>query len=142
MRTRAAPRARGFGVEGLLLAAALTLLAVPWLLEARAALEWTRHHSGRGATAARPGPHLREAGRWAARAIDLSAPLPTAATAAGLALGLASAVGERDQPAALALCTELRGALERVRASPGRGLGLATALAGARRCEDERAEGR
>ncbi len=114
------------------LVAALAL--APRLFEGLSALSWTRYHVTQAAVAPRPGEHARQAGHWAALALDALAPLPPGAEAARLALGLGPSIEVRDRPAALTLYTEVRAELERLRASRFRGLGLAdlAAEAGAR----------
>jgi hypothetical protein len=112
------------------------LLLAPRLLEARTALLWTSWHAARGRTGTRPGEHVRQAGHWAARAIEASAPLPWAADAASLALGLGQAAEEKERMAALVAYTEVRAALDRVRSTRWRGLGLGTLAIEARRLEE------
>lgn len=103
----------------------LAVLAfAPRLLEGRTALAWTRYHAARGASASRPGEHLRQAGHWATQALDATAPLPMAAEAARLALTLGRSAEARDRTAALTLYTQVRASVERLRRSRWRGLGL------------------
>jgi len=110
--------------EALLVLVVLGLALGPRVLEGRTALAWTRYHVEQGQAARRPGEHARQAGHWAAAAVDAAAPLPLAGEAARRALELGRAVEARDRAAALTLYTQVRAALERVRASRWRGLGL------------------
>ena len=119
----------GFSTRSLLVEAVLALLLVALLLaaqilEGRAALAWTRYHAEQAPLAHRPGEHTRQAGHWAAQAVESLAPLPQGAEAARLALALGRVIEARDHAAALTLYTQVRAALERVRASRWRGLGL------------------
>jgi len=114
----------GAVVDALLLVLLGALALSPRLIEGRTALVWTRHHAARGAAATRPGEHLRQGGQWAVRALEAAAPLPFAAEAAWVALGLGQAAEARDGAAALTLYTEVRASVERLRGSRWRGLGL------------------
>jgi hypothetical protein len=108
----------------------------PRLMDGYAALQWVRYHAARGAAAEDAPAHLRGAARHASHALERIAPLPWASEAAGLALDLGRRLeGRRHDQAALALYTEVRGALGRSRASAWRGLGLAGLAAEAERLE-------
>jgi hypothetical protein len=134
------PRARGavgLAAEVLLVLLVIGLGVAPRLIGGRSALEWTRHHAARGAVERQPGADLRGAGRWAARTIELLAPLPPAGEAARLALALGDSAGARDPQATLALCVEVRGAIDRVGATAWRDLTLRDERETARRCESE-----
>jgi hypothetical protein len=136
----------GFSTRSLLVEAVLAcliagLLIAPQVLEGRTALAWTRYHAAQAPLARRPGEHTRQAGHWAAQAVELLAPLPQGAEAARLALGLGQAIEPRDHTAALTLYTQVRAALERVRASRGRGLGLGGLAAEAGRLAEAAREG-
>ena len=124
---------RSLLVEAFLLLLLLVLALGPRLLEGRTALAWTRYHAAQAAAAKRPGVHVREAAHWATQALESLAPLPDAAEAARVALSLGPAVEARDRAAALTLYTEVRAALERLRASGWRGWGLAGLAAEAAR---------
>ncbi len=121
---RAGFSARSLRIEALLALLIVTLLLATQILEGRAALAWTRYHAEQAPLARRPGEHTRQAGYWAAQAVELLAPLPEGADAARLALGLGQSIEPRDHAAALPLYTQVRAALERVRGSRWRGLGL------------------
>jgi len=121
---RAGFRARSLLVEAVLGLLVVALVLAPRILEGRAALAWTRYHAAQAPLARHPGQHTRQAGYWAAQAVELLAPLPEGAEAARLALGLGQVIEARDHAAALTLYTQVRAALERVRASRWRGLGL------------------
>ncbi len=142
MPFRPAPRARDWlllvrrALAGLFVLLVLGLLLAPRVLEGRAALLWTTWHAARATGAARPAEHVRLAGHWAARTVDASAPLPWAADAASLALGLGQAVEDKERVAALVAYTEVRAALDRVRATRWRGVGLGALAAEARRREE------
>jgi hypothetical protein len=118
------------------------LVAIPgltalWvrLSEAHSALLWTEYYAARGPE--RKGTEeAAKAGRAAARAIDLGAPFPDAATAASLSLDLARALEPQNADAALALVTEVRAALERVQGSAFRGTGLSGFSVEARALEE------
>lgn len=114
----------------------LTLLLAPRVLEARWALAWTTWHAARVAGNSRPGEHVRQAGHWAARTVEAAAPLPWAADAASLALRLGQSVEDKERVAALVAYTEVRAALDRVRATGWRGLGLGPLALEARRLEE------
>ena len=116
---------RSLLVEAFLLLLLLVVVLGPRFLEGRTALAWTRYHAAQGVAAKRPGVHVRQTAHWAAQALDSLAPLPDAAEAARVALGLGQAVEARDRAAALTLYTEVRAALERLRGSRWRGWGLA-----------------
>jgi hypothetical protein len=121
-------RLRSFAGHGLfesvLLLLLLVLAAAPRVLEGTTALAWTRYHAAQAPLARKPGEHTRQAGHWAAQAVDALAPLPAGAEAARLALSLGQSVESRDRAAALTLYTEVRAALQRARSSRWRGLGL------------------
>lgn len=131
------PRARrAWPANAALAVAALACgLLGPRLIDAYTELQWVRYHASHGAVAREPPAHLRGAARHAARAVELMAPLPWAGEAAGLALDLGRRLEGRQDAAALSLYVEVRGALERVRASRWRGLGLAGVAAEAERLE-------
>jgi hypothetical protein len=136
----------GFLARSPLVEAALALLLgalllAPRVLEGRTALAWTRYHAGQAPLAHRPGEHVRQAGYWAAQAVERLAPLPEGAEAARLALSLGQALEARDRTAALTLYTQLRAALERVRGSRWRGLGLGDLAAEAGRLAEAAREG-
>lgn len=133
-RGRGRPVVRRVAVAmGVVLLAAAALLAAP-LADAYAALQWTRHYAA-GFGDERPHERVRQAGRWAARAIDGLAPLPAAREAASLALQTGRQF-ERERPvAARALYAGVRAALERQRASTWRGYGLAALCLEARELE-------
>jgi hypothetical protein len=116
---------------------ALVALAVvvPRMVDGYSALLWTRFHSARLGVP-RPVEHARRAGKFAARTVELTAPFPWAAEAAQVALGAGRAHEETNRAAAAALVAELRPVLERVSASPVRGLGLAQAAAEARALDE------
>jgi hypothetical protein len=137
MRRRRRLRLRRLLPEALLLLAIGALLPQPRLVTGGAALEWTRYHARRVGGPGSDPIHLREGGRWAAQVIDTLAPLPGAAEAAGLAVGLGRTADPRQREAALALCTEVRGALDRM-VGRWRGLGLGGVREEARLCEEER----
>jgi hypothetical protein len=107
----------------------------PRLIHGHAAFQWTRYHVAVGPDSARPGDHARQAGRWAARTIELTAPLPFASSAARQALTLGRTVQDKHGAAALALYTDVRQALDGARASRVRGLGLGGLADEARRLE-------
>jgi hypothetical protein len=117
-------RARSLLIEAVLALLVVALVLAPRILEGRAALAWTRYHVTQAPLAKHPGQHTRQAGYFAAQAVDLLAPLPDAAEAARLALALGQVIESRDHAAALTLYTQVRAALERVRASRWRGLGF------------------
>ena len=125
--------ARSLLVEAFLLLLLFGLVLGPRLLEGRTALAWTRYHAAQATAAKRPGVHVRQAAHWAVQALESLAPLPDAAEAARLALSVGQAVEGRDRTAALTLYTEVRAALERLRASGWRGWGLAGLTAEAAR---------
>jgi hypothetical protein len=114
----------GLLLNALLVALAAGLFVAPRLLEAHAALLWTRHHAARvgGPSAAE---HARQALRWGLKAIGLAAPLPPAAEAARLVLGAGRKIEVKDGAAALALYAEVGAALDRLSSSRLRGRGLA-----------------
>ncbi|HWX25727.1 MAG TPA: hypothetical protein VN083_11815 [Vicinamibacteria bacterium] len=123
---------------------------VPWLLvvlltppltirimEGHAALLWTEYYVSRGPEkVSRSAENAAKAGRAAARAIDLVAPLPDAATAARLSLGLAAAVELQNPGTAWDVAHEVRSALDRARGSSFRGLGLSSLAEEARTLEE------
>jgi hypothetical protein len=143
---RPSPRAATFGrsllVEALLLAAILALAFAPRFVQGQTALAWTRFHVGMASRVNRPGEHVRQAGHWAAQALEEAAPLPVGAEAARLALSLGPAIEERDRVAALTMYTQVRAELQRLRASRWRGLGLhGLAVEADRRAEAARRRG-
>ncbi|HSB60871.1 MAG TPA: hypothetical protein VLI67_04085, partial [Vicinamibacteria bacterium] len=83
-------------LDALLLALLAFLALSPPLVEGRTALAWTRYHAARAAAAPRPGEHVRQGGQWAVRALEAGAPLPVAAEAAWVALGLGQSAEARD----------------------------------------------
>jgi hypothetical protein len=107
-----------------LVVAAVFALA-PRLTDGLAALEWTRYYASRGAAPRRAVEQAERAGRAAARAIELGAPLPAASQAARLTLDLGRNLAPREPAAAAVLFGHVSRAL--ARASEGRltGLGLA-----------------
>jgi len=107
----------------------------PRLMEGYGALEWTRFHAQR-ATAPHGADHARRAAHAAARAVDLTAPLPWASEAARLALGAGESLGPKNAASASAVYGEVRGALDRVSASSLRGHGLADVTNRARALDD------
>ncbi len=113
----------------------LGLLLAPRVLEARWALAWTTWHAARVGNS-RPGEHVRQAGHWAARTVEAAAPLPWAADAASLALRVGESVEDKERVAALVAYTEVRAALDRVRATRWRGIGLGPLALEARRREE------
>jgi len=97
----------------------------PRLMDGWAALQWTRYYAALGAAGAQhPGDVGNRAGRAAARAIEATAPLPTAQEAARLALDLGRNLEPAHPGMAAVLYGHLRGALDRATASRVRGLGL------------------
>jgi hypothetical protein len=123
-------------LTGLLVLTVAGLLVAPRILEARWALAWTSFHAGHAAADARAAEHVRQAGHWAARTIDAAAPLPWAADAASLALGVARSAEDKERVAALVAYTEVRAALDRARATRWRGFGLGALAAEARQLEE------
>ncbi len=109
-------------VLALLVAGALVV--GPRLVDAYAALEWVRYQTAKGPAQKRAGEQADKVGRSAARAIERAAPLPVAGQAARLALDLGRNIEPRDPAAAVLLFLHVHGALEKVRASAWRGLGL------------------
>ena len=93
------------------------------MVEGYLALQWTRHLVERNAQAPRVAD-ARPVGRWAARAVDLLAPHPSAWEAARLALDYGRKLQPKDAAAARALLASVREALERAEASPLRRHGL------------------
>jgi hypothetical protein len=120
--------------NALLAALAAGLFVAPRLLEGHAALLWTRHHAARvaGSPAAE---HARQALRWGLKAMGLTAPLPPAAEAARLVLGVGRQIEAKDAAAALALYAEVGAELDRLLSSRVRGRGLAGLAAEAREGE-------
>jgi hypothetical protein len=116
----------------LLVAAWLT----PRLVDGYRALQWTRFHAAR-VGGPRPGEHARKAAHAAARAIDLTAPLPWAREAARLVLDASNGLEEPNRPSAEAACDEVRGALDRASASRFRRVGLGALAEEARARGDE-----
>ena len=127
-------------LEGILVLLVLGLLLAPRVLEARSALLWTTWHATRARANLRAGEHVRQAGHWAARTVDEIAPLPWAADAASIALGLGRSVESKDRVAALVAYTEVRAALDRAGATRWRGLGMGALAAEARRLEESARE--
>lgn len=132
-------RASSFGrrvaeILGLVLIAAMALVG-PRLMEGYGALEWTRFHA-RQADAAHGADHARRAAHAAARVVDLTAPLPWAPEAAGLALEAGQVLGPKNAPSASAVYGEVRGALDRASLSPVRRLGLEAVTGEARLLDD------
>jgi hypothetical protein len=123
-------------LTGLLVLAVAGLVVAPRILEARWALAWTSWHVGHAAADARPAEHVRQAGHWAARTVDAAAPLPWAADAASLALGVAQSAEDKERVASLVAYTEVRAALDRVRATRWRGFGLEALASEARQLEE------
>lgn len=127
-RWRAMRRAAG----GLALATLVAgVLAAPTLADGYVALQWTRHYAA-GFGSERPQERVRQAGRWAVRAIEALAPLPAAQEAASLALQTGRQFADERPAAAQALYAEVSAALDRQRASAWRGWGLAAVAEEAR----------
>lgn len=126
---------RGVLDLALLCLAVLLGLLGPRLVEAHAALEWTRYHA-RPAGGLRPPDLAREAARSTLRAVRLAAPLPWAreAVANGLEVGRRLEAGSPS--AALGLYTSLRKGLDEVRRSPVQGLAMGPLLEEASRREE------
>lgn len=121
----------------LALCAALSWSA-PSACDGYAALQWTRH-SAAGAGPEAPRERLRSTTRQAVRAVERLAPLPQAAEAARLALGLGRRL-ERERPGeARGLYAQVRSALEGCRQSRWRGIGLGPVLEEARALEQSAA---
>jgi hypothetical protein len=120
---------------GLLLIAAAATLA-PRLAEGYGSLQWVRFHA-RLTGAPHGADHARRAAHAAARAVDLTAPLPWAREAAGLALDAALSLGAKNAASAAAVYLETRSALDRAASSSVRGLGLEDVTARARKLDDE-----
>ena len=120
---------------GLVLIAVAALVG-PRLIEGYGALEWTRFHA-RQATSPHGADHARRAARAAARALDLTAPLPWAAEAAHLALQAGQALGPKNATSASAVYSEVRGALDRAASSPVRRFGLDDVAAQAKALDDD-----
>jgi hypothetical protein len=118
----------------------LGLLVTPRVLEARTAFAWTSWHVTQGKLLAHASEHVRQAGHWAGRTIDLCAPLPWAAESAQRALAFGLTTQDKDRVASLSLYTEVRAALDRALASRWRGLGLEALATEARRLEEEARE--
>jgi hypothetical protein len=114
---------------------AATCVVGPRLMEGYGALEWTRFHA-RQAGAPHGADHARRAAHAAARAVDLTAPLPWAPEAARLALEAGQVLGPKNAPSASAVYGEVRGALDRASASPIRRFGLEGVSAEARLLDD------
>jgi hypothetical protein len=128
------PRRRSIDLLLLLIIAGAALLG-PRLVDGLAALEWTRYYARHGADT-RPWDLGHKAGRSAARAIERLAPLPQAAEAAHLAMGIGQLLEDQNPAAALTLYTQLRSALERTQSSRVQGLGLAAVSAEAKTREE------
>jgi len=124
---RRSPRSRWLvqALAGLALVGAVLL--GPRIFEGRAALQWTRYHAS-GRSELRPGEWARQTARWAARSVDLLAPLPGGAEAASLAVGVARDLEAQHPREAASLCQPLERTLTRVGASRWRSLGLAGPL--------------
>jgi hypothetical protein len=118
----------------LLLLVGAGLALAPRVVDGLAALDWTRHLSGRNLGTPRV-LDARATGRWAARAIDALAPLPQAGEAAQLALDYGRRLQAKDPAAARGLATPVREALERAVASRLRGFGLDALAEEARQLE-------
>jgi len=118
-----------------LLIIVLCVAVVPRLIDGYASLQWTRYHAPLGTSGRRGVEHARQAVRYAARTLELTAPLPWAGEAAQLGLDASRRVESGDRQAALALYGELRAALDQVSAFPLRGLGLGRIAAEARSLE-------
>jgi hypothetical protein len=115
---------RGRAIDVLLLFGILLTLLLPRFMDAQAALLWTEYRASRGAMPPHVAENARQAGRSAARAIDLAAPFPIASDAARLALDLGRSIEPSNPRAAFGLYSEVRGALDRAVASRIRGMGL------------------
>lgn len=115
---------RGLLIDTFLVLLLPVLALAPRIREGETALAWTRYHAAQAGAAKRPGVHVRQGAHWAAQALESLAPLPGGAEAARVALNLGQAAEARDRSAALTLYTEVRAALERLRTSRWRGLGL------------------
>lgn len=109
----------------------LALFLGPRVIDGWAGFEWTKYYAVHGIAGRRAMEQAERAGRAAARAVENLAPLPPAADAARLTLGLARDLEARDPAAAAALCAPLSEALDRTAAAPlrGRGLGVLAAEA-------------
>lgn len=117
-------RRRVFPFELLLLALiALAVWQGPRAFEGYTALQWTRWHAAGGGDL-KPAERARQTARWAARTIELLAPLPASGEAARLALQVARGLLPQHPAEAAALCASVLQSLERVRATRLRGLGL------------------
>lgn len=116
-------------------AIAATCIAGPRLMEGYGALEWTRFHA-RQASALHGADHARRAAHAAARAVDLTAPLPWAPEAARLALEAGQVLAPKNAPSASAVYGEVRSALDRAALSPVRRFGLEGVAAEARLLDD------
>jgi len=108
----------------LVLVIGAALVFGPRSMDGMAALAWVRHFVEQGPAPRGAGEQAQKAGRFAARAIDRTAPLPMARTAARLALDLGRNIEPADPAAALVLYTRVREALGRARGSRVRGFGL------------------
>jgi hypothetical protein len=125
----------GLALDAVLVALLAGLYHAPQALSAWVAWEWTRFHHQRAAPQAGAGHEARQAGRWAARALDAEALLPWSRRAVSMALDAARVVEPDDPAAAREVYAELRAALERARSSPFRGIGLGALVGEARRLE-------
>lgn len=121
-------RRRGLALQALLLVAlGGALFLGPRLIEGRTALHWTRYHAS-GRSELRPAEWARQTARWAGRGVDLLAPLPGAAEAAGLALSVARQLEPEHPAEAALLCKQLQLNVEQAARSRWRGFGLALPL--------------
>ena len=106
----------------------------PRLIGAWGALAWARYHAEQAPDVG--GQHAREEGKWAEKALRLSAPLPWGASACRLALDFGARQEATNPAAALALYNRVRTALESVTQSRWRAIGLSSLLEEARQKEE------
>ena len=132
---RRQPRRRFFLELVLLLLLAAGLLA-PRLLDARAALLWTRYLAAQDPATTHPSERAQKTARFAALAVDKGAPLPWAAEAARHGLDVGRQLEVENPALAAGVYGEVRAALDRACASRLRGLGLAGLAAEAHGLED------
>src|SRR5215510_10333284 len=112
MAARSRVRWRSIGVVSLVvLALTGAVLIGPRIIDGHAALEGTRHYAGRG-DAARQADSARQAARWAARALERSAPLPYGKEATRLAIEAARNLEPTDPAGALQASTAVRSAID------------------------------
>jgi hypothetical protein len=116
---------------------AAALAAGPRVVEGYRSLQWARHHLVEAGRFQRPSEHARQAGHFAARTLEAFAPLPVGTAITRDALDLAARLQPKDPTAARTVYTEVRGALERLRASRVRGFGLGALAEDVRRREAE-----